>query len=31
MHQILIILMAYEGERAFEVGEKIGYIVNRYG
>jgi hypothetical protein len=31
MHQILIVLMAYEGQRCFEVGEKIGQIVNRFG
>lgn len=23
--------MAYEGERCFEVGEKVGLIVNRFG
>ena len=31
MHQILIVLMAYEGKRCFEVGSKIGQIVNRFG
>lgn len=31
MHQILIVLMAYEGQRCFEVGSKIGQIVNRFG